>query len=153
MLYHTVPVFAESNPPASSNIRALHWLVGSWIDRTGLVYSEEHWLPAKGAMMLGIHRTVAQLDERAFFEFLRIEQVGDQVIFYAGPEGQGPTPFHLVGISYQKAIFENKNHDYPSRIIYWKDKQGFLNARTEGALGNEPKSEEWRWEPLRTQSE
>ena len=103
--------------------------------------------------MLGIHRTVDPLEERAFFEFLRIEQVGDQVIYYASPDGQGPTPFPLVSLSYQKAVFENMAHDYPSRIIYWKDDQGYLNAQVEGVLEGEMKSEASRWEPLRKPSD
>lgn len=103
--------------------------------------------------MLGIHRTVTRLGERAFFEFLRIEQVGNQVIYYASPEGHGPTPFRLVSKAHQKAIFENLDHDYPSRIIYWKDKQGYLNARVEGTSEGKPKSEEWRWESLQMPSD
>jgi hypothetical protein len=43
-------------------------------------------------------------------------------------------------------VFENKEHDFPQRILYWRGK-GALHARIEGLRDGQPRSLEWRWMP------
>ena len=43
-------------------------------------------------------------------------------------------------------VFENPTHDFPQRIIYWKDGND-LRARIEGTMNGKTGSEEWRWSP------
>ena len=45
----------------------------------------------------------------------------------------------------QRVVFENAEHDFPQRIIYWMTKDGSLHAKIEGSLGGKPASEEWTW--------
>ncbi|HEX7282817.1 MAG TPA: DUF6265 family protein, partial [Vicinamibacterales bacterium] len=81
------------------------------------------------------------------FEFLRIEQQGDQIVYLSMPNGRSPaTPFLLKEISGTRVVFENPKHDFPQRVIYWKDGAD-LRARIEGTLNGKAGSEEWRWSP------
>ncbi len=41
-------------------------------------------------------------------------------------------------------VFENAVHDFPQRILYWREGEALL-ARVEGTLRGEPRSEEWRF--------
>ena len=45
----------------------------------------------------------------------------------------------------KRVVFENKQHDFPQRILYWLDAQGALHARIEGPQGGKTVSEEWVW--------
>jgi len=80
------------------------------------------------------------------FEFLRIEQQADRIVYLSMPNGRSlATPFPLKEVSDTRVLFENPTHDFPQRIIYWKD--GALRARIEGTVNGKAGSEEWRWSP------
>jgi hypothetical protein len=81
------------------------------------------------------------------FEFLRIEQKGDEIVYLSMPNGRSPaTPFPLKEVSGTRVVFENPTHDFPQRIIYWKDGAD-LRARIEGTQNGKEGSMEWRWSP------
>ena len=125
----------------------LSWMAGSWtgVDRRG-VEMEEHWTAPKGNSMVGIHRDVGK-GRTLLFEFLRIEQQGDQIVYLSMPNGRSPaTPFPLKEVSGTRVVFENPTHDFPQRIIYWKDGND-LRARIEGTMNGKTGSDEWRWSP------
>jgi len=127
-------------------INDLSWMTGSWIGSVRGVDMEEHWTAPKGNSMIGIHRDIAK-GRTTSFEFLRIEQQGDQVVYLSMPNGRSPaTPFPLKEMSAARVVFENPAHDFPQRIIYWKDGND-LCARIEGTMNGKAGSEEWRWSP------
>jgi hypothetical protein len=61
------------------------------------------------------------------------------------PGGRSPaTPFTLKTMARERVVFENAAHDFPQRIIYWRDGDT-LRARIEGAVDGKSRSMEWRW--------
>ena len=107
---------------------------------------EEYWTVPKGNSMVGIHRDTGK-GRTLLFEFLRIEQQGDQIVYLSMPNGRSPaTPFPLKEVSGTRVVFENPSHDFPQRIIYWKDGND-LRARIEGTQNGKTGGEEWRWSP------
>ena len=119
------------------------FMSGSWSLAAGGVVVEEHWTDARGDLMVGMNRTTKQKGKAAF-EFLRIEKRDGKVAYVAMPGGKEPTVFPLKTLSSSRVIFENLAHDFPQRIIYWRDKER-LCARVEGAMGGKPAGEEWCW--------
>ena len=141
-----VPLDAAAQT-AKPSLDALAWMAGSWngADARG-VQMEEHWTAPKGNSMIGIHRDVAGGKTR-LFEFLRIEQQADQIVYLSMPNGRSPaTPFPLKDVTGSRVVFENPTHDFPQRIIYWKDGND-LRARIEGTINGKERGEEWRWSP------
>ena len=119
----------------------LSWMAGHWRSIDGGVETEEIWLAPRGGLMTGMSRTVK--DGRASaFEFIRIQATKDGIVYFAQPGGRPPTPFTLVESKGKRAVFTNPEHDFPKRIIYWRD-GAKLCARTEGADGE---GEQWCWE-------
>ncbi len=129
----------------------LSWLVGSWLERKTGVETEEHWIAPKGDVMLGMNRTVRE-SGRTSFEFLRIARTPTGISYFASPGGRPATEFKLIETaekeSQKKVIFENREHDFPQRIIYWRDDDGSLRARIEGTIGGQSRSQEWQWQPM-----
>lgn len=124
----------------------LAWMAGSWTGGAGGVEMEEHWTAPKGNSMVGLHRDVAK-GRTMVFEFLRIEQQGDRIVYLSMPNGRSPaTAFPLKELSSTRVVFENPSHDFPQRIIYWKDGTD-LRARIEGTMNGKAGSEEWKWSP------
>ena len=136
-------VAAQGTKPV---IADLSWMAGSWNGESRGIQMEEHWTAPKGNSMVGIHRDTGK-GRTLLFEFLRIEQQGDQIVYLSMPNGRSPaTPFPLKELSGTRVVFENPAHDFPQRIIYWKDGND-LRARIEGTRNGKTGGEEWRWSP------
>jgi hypothetical protein len=124
---------------AETKIVDLAWMSGHWAATIDGVEMEEHWSDPRGGLLLGIHRDVTQ--KRTSFEFLRIAETKDGLVYLAQPGGQPPTPFALIESGETRVVFANPAHDFPKRIIYWM-KDAKLCARVEGDGGA---GEEWCW--------
>jgi hypothetical protein len=44
-----------------------------------------------------------------------------------------------------RAVFANPEHDYPQRIIYWRDGDDSLCARIEGQRDGQVRTSSWSW--------
>ena len=133
---------------AASKISDLIWLAGDWQNAAGgRAQIEEHWTRPAGGTMIGMGRTVVG-DKTAEFEFLRIEQRGNDLFYVANPNANCPqTDFKLTRLSGQEVIFENPAHDYPKRVIYRKNSDGSLVASIDAGEGT--KSQSFSYLPVR----
>jgi len=132
----------------SSKISELAWLSGAWQTAPGgRARIEEHWTVPAGGTMIGMGRTVVG-DKTAEFEFLRIEQRGDDIYYVANPNARCPqTDFKLTRLSGQEVVFENPAHDYPKRVMYRKNSDGSLVASIDAGEGT--KSQTFSYVPVR----
>ena len=113
-------------------VEDMTWMSGCWkMERKSpdsFVY--ESWSKPYG-IMLGTNMTVKN-GKASFFEYLRIEMRKDGVYYVARPAGaKSETPFKLVSTNGGRFVFENKEHDFPKRIIYSKGADGVMSARVE----------------------
>jgi len=131
--------------PAAPKAIALGWMVGSWAGTADGVETEEHWTAPRGGSMLGMHRDVT-MGRMVSFEFLRIEEQNGKLVYLASPKGVPPTPFTAVELGATRVVFENPTHDFPQRILYWKDGTDLM-ARIEGKQGTRDAHMQWRWKP------
>lgn len=135
---------SPADPPApAADITSLSWMVGGWAANEAGKSNEEHWLAARGGTMLGLHRDVKG-GKTTGFEFLRIESRPEGLVYLASPGGKPATPFRATLVSGDRVVFENKEHDFPQRVLYWRA-PGALHARIEGTIGGKTQSMEWRW--------
>lgn len=121
----------------------LSWMAGHWGGTADGVQMEEVWLAPRGTAMLSLHRDVRP-GGKTWFEFARIASTPDGIVFFAQPGGKPETPFKLVESTKQRVVFQNLEHDFPQRIIYWR-KGDQLCARVEGRVDGKDESEEWCW--------
>ena len=108
------------------------------------VAMEELWTGPRGGALLGLHRDVKG-QRLLSWEFLRIQATDAGIVYFASPRSAPPTAFKLVEAGDKRAVFENKEHDFPQRILYWVDAKGALHARIEGPQGGKTVAEEWAW--------
>lgn len=130
----TLPLCAETK------LADLAWMTGHWAATIDGVEMEEVWLAPRGGLLVGMHRDISK--KRTSFEFQRIAETKDGIVYLAQPSGQPPTPFRLTEVSGHHVVFANPEHDFPKRIIYWL-KDGKLCARVEG---DGESAEQWCWE-------
>ena len=125
--------------PAKQSIAGLEWMSGDWQTTRDRAQIEEHWTKPAAGTMLGMGRTIVG-DRTAEFEYLRIEQRGDEIYYVANPGARCPgADFKLTRLSGKEAMFENPQHDFPKRIIYRKNVDGLV-ATVDGGEGTKAQS-------------
>jgi len=132
----------------AGEVERLGWLEGRWVGEKDGFSTEELWTAPRGGALLGLHSDV-KAGRLVSWEFLRIADPGDGLTYFASPRSAAPTPFKLVENGHRRAVFENRQHDFPQRILYWLDAQGALHARIEGPQEGRTVSEEWVWTKAR----
>ncbi len=135
-------VLPDSGPPRTA--ASLAWLAGEWSSIEGDTVQEERWSAPLGGILLGTGRTVIAGRAR-FFEYLRIEERPDGLVYVASPLGRGTTDFPLTDGGASRARFENPEHDWPTVIEYELRADGRLAARVSGP----GKTEDYLWERAR----
>jgi hypothetical protein len=126
-----------------SDASRLAWMEGHWFSAEGGVEMEELWTSPSGGALIGMHKDVKGT-RMTSFEFLRIEATPeDGLVYFASPRSAPVTPFALIELGEKRAVFENRGHDFPRRILYWIGASGELHARIEGTMKGSPASEEW----------
>lgn len=140
------PQAAPSAPTTTTvGIADLGFMTGSWRLTRGDSVVEEHWTGPRGGTLFGLGRTMRG-DETSAFEFLRIEARRDGIYYVASPSGRPATPFKLRQFGKDRVVFENRAHDFPQRISYWREGER-LCAEVSGTAKGKPSTERWCWDP------
>ncbi len=111
-------------------------LEGTWREVKGQLVIDEVWTNNKGNVIVGVSRTVDGLSNA--FEFMRIENRKEGILFIAQPGGEQPTPFRLTAHDARTLVFSNPAHDFPQRIEYRRTGADTLEA-TVGMLDGKGK--------------
>lgn len=137
---------ASAAPNASDEpaLADLAWMAGHWATEEHGTRTEELWLAPGGGLMLAMNRTTPQTG-RAAFEYLRIEERKDGLVYVASPGGKGATEFPLADVGERFVLFENPAHDFPQRIRYELDATGALQAQVSGVVAGKEQAEKWTW--------
>jgi Domain of unknown function (DUF6265) len=125
---------AQVSPPRPTD--SLAWMAGCWELRSGRGVVEEQWLAPRGGVLLGVGRTTRG-DTLVEFEFMRIYEAGDTLVFAAAPSGQRPAEFRAPTYRAGEVTFDNAAHDFPQRIRYRSAGADSLVARVEGERGGD----------------
>ena len=128
---------------APARVESLEWMSGTWVSESPRAKVTETWLgPGNGLMVAANLSTFAS--GRKSFEFLRIAETPAGLSYFASPGGQPPVEFKLRDSGERRLVFENATHDFPQRILYWRDGDALV-ARIEGTIKGEAKQQEWRF--------
>ena len=127
----TRPTTPTGPQTPSRPIEALRWLSGCWERRLVNVVQEEHWSDGRGGQMLGFGKIVRR-DTVFDYEFVRIYEKRDTLVYEAHPRNQEPAEFRAYPPWGTTIVFSNPAHDYPQRIIYRRVTQDSMVARVEG---------------------
>jgi hypothetical protein len=110
---------------------AMAMLEGTWRQVKGGLVVDEVWTNNKGNVIVGVSRTVDGLANA--FEFMRIENRKEGIIFIAQPSGDKATLFRLTAHDAKTLVFTSPAHDWPQRIEYRRTGPDTLEA-TVGTL-------------------
>ena len=142
-LLPSLAALAISGPVQSaSSVDRLSWLSGHWtFERDGRTV-EEHWTKPAGGTVIGMGRTVRD-GKNVEHEFLLVRQEGGELHYVAKPSRRAETVFKLTKLTDTEALFENPQHDFPTRVLYRRQPDGSLHARIEGVVNGRPRAIEY----------
>ena len=144
MLAFAMLAFAAAALAQAPRVASLDWMAGTWVSTTAEGTTTETWLGPGNGLMVSANLATWK-SGRKFFEFLRIADTPEGFSYYAMPGGKPATEFKLKALEGRKVVFENLQHDFPQRVIYWRDGEALM-ARIEGTRGGKDQGEQWRFE-------
>ena len=134
----------DAVPGSPPRVASLDWMSGTWVHNAeGRETVSETWLGPGNGLMVAANLTTGP-NGRKSFEFLRIAETPGGFSYYASPAGKPPVEFRLKESGERRVVFENSTHDFPQRVLYWRDGE-HLVARIEGTIKGKARSEEWRF--------
>ena len=130
-----------------SPIEEVRWLAGCWEGRSERARAEEHWMEPRGGTMLGMSRTTRG-DSTITYEWMRISERGERLVFTAHPSGQAAAEFTSTASSPAEVVFTNSEHDFPQTIRYRRVGADSLVARIEGTSGGQLQAMDFPMAPV-----
>jgi hypothetical protein len=128
----------------AAGVAKLDWLAGSWALEKDGVTVRETWLAPKDGVMAGVGQT-NRPGKKPLVEYMKISAEPAGATFTAMLPGQPPTPFVLLLPGKDgEAVFENKAHDFPQRVIYRRCGAD-LCAAIEGEVKGKLERQDWRY--------
>jgi hypothetical protein len=131
-----------------SGLHELQWLVGQWKYQVGKNTYYESWKPTNHGALEGSASLVNQAGKTIMTEVLRIDKIGSHVFYIAVVNKNHPVLFTLIETSEEnnqpKWVFENKEHDFPQRIIYTREAKDTFVVGVEGIHKRKEEKEEFR---------
>ena len=138
----------DGGPGSIPRVASLDWMTGTWVQEiAGKERVAESWLGPGNGLMVAVNLTT-WTSGRKGYEFLRIADTPEGFSYFASPGGKPPVEFKAKETGERRVVFENAAHDFPQRILYWRDGEQLV-ARIEGTSKGKERSEEWRFSRAR----
>jgi hypothetical protein len=147
----TLMIAVACSTAVAGDLDGLRWLEGTWKRDTsrGAVY--ERWLVASERTFEGESWRESESGERRPGESMLLAVMGGEVFYIPRPvENPYPVAFKLVETTAHQAVFENPQHDFPTRIGYRREEDDSMTAWIEGpGEGHEPRRIEFRFKRVK----
>ncbi|MDQ1351293.1 MAG: hypothetical protein QG657_1595 [Acidobacteriota bacterium] len=131
----------------STDLKDFNWLVGQWQGQVNEATYYESWIQSRQDTLEGSASMVDRSGKTTFSEKLRLEKIGSHIVYIASVNNQPPVLFTLIGVTRElnrpRWVFENREHDFPQRIIYTREASDSLTAAVEGLQNGKEEKEEF----------
>jgi hypothetical protein len=127
---------------AQSEMSSLDIFIGKWKSESRTSVSFEEWDKINETFFEGIGYSLKN-GEKNIYEKFNILKLHNHIVYIAQPGNNLPTLFTLISSESNKFIFENKEHDFPQRVIYNFTSDKNLTASIEGKEKGEFKRVEY----------
>lgn len=137
--------YAQNNP---NKLQQLSWLQGEWVMNSKDAHFIEHWSVINDVLWQGAGYGISAKGDTLFKEALQIVLQNDTVWYLPTIANQNDgkqVRFAAVELSGSKVVFENKQHDFPQRIVYNRTSDSTIYAYVEGMQKGKMRKEEFHF--------
>jgi len=134
-----------------NSLEKFSWIIDNWSTGKGKMVYYETWKTNGDKELVG-HGFMVVKGDTVYSENISIMVEGDGIYYYAAVSNQNDgkaIPFKLVSSSSDEIIFENKEHDFPQRIIYTKKSNLKMVVVVEGIQKDKQRKETFRLKRMR----
>ncbi|MDX2142655.1 MAG: DUF6265 family protein [Rhodospirillaceae bacterium] len=131
----------------ASSVRSLMFLAGCWASPREASEQLRECFTAPYAGLIQSSSHTVKDKKTASWEFAVISENGGKVTYAPFFMGKALSTFTLTRVEGQTAVFENPTNDLPKKLIYRRNADRTLTARTEGAAADDPQNQEWIMAP------
>lgn len=124
----------------TNNSTLPEWIIGHWESKSDSTAFYENWEKISDSLYLG-EAFVIESNETAFYEKISISKNKESIFYTAVVPDQNnrkQVPFTLISSNHSEIVFENKEHDFPNKIIYQKISPDSVVAKIEGIRNGKP---------------
>lgn len=132
---------------SEKDFRPLHSLQGLWKMETGRGAIYEEWNSTNDKKLTGKSYRINNTDT-IVMERIELYYDGNDIIYsptVSNQNNQQPVPFKLISNTDGRYVFENKNHDFPQRIIYNLVSKDAVHARIEGMRNGQERGSDFKY--------
>ncbi len=125
----------------TTTVKNMYWLEGWWENNVGGVIFEEWKINADGTLS-GTSGLIDNKDT-LISETISLKQGPESLMYIPTVKDQNdgkPVPFTLTIAAGDSFVFENPQHDFPSKITYKKLSASLLTATISGKVNGEQRS-------------
>lgn len=130
---------SDRNREHRNEIDNLEWLIGEWENISVESEFYEIWSKRNDTVFYGESYLLINKDT-VFSEIMMLEQKGIDLLLTPTTNDQNdgnPITFKLISSLNGEFIFENRDHDFPQRIVYTNPKPDSIFAYIEGTQDGE----------------
>jgi hypothetical protein len=123
----------------------MDWVIGTWENRSDKGDLQETWTKTDDSTYHGKTFMIVNRDT-VFSETISLEERGGELHYIPITRDQNssfPVRFKYISTENGEIIFENKEHDFPQRVIYKNAGSDSLYARIEGNENGQFRKEEF----------
>ena len=120
-----LPLAGGVDEKPTGDVQKLAFLAGTW---RGDMYGgkfEAYYATPEGGKVLS-YSELRQEGKVAFHEFERFDESRGKLTFFPYPGGKPATPLPLARLEKNRAVFENPDKDFPTRIEYHRKEKNLL---------------------------
>jgi hypothetical protein len=135
----------------TNNLEEFAWLKGEWMDSSSSGKMVELWNQVNDSLMVGSSIYLAG-EDTIFFEEISLNKINDDIFYIPSiqaEEGMQPTKFKFISSANGELVFENKEHDFPQRIVYTHPLEDSLIAYIDGKKNGEYRKEFFRMKRIK----
>ena len=118
------------------------WIIGEWKNQSPAGDFTEKWEKLSDSTYLGESYVILKKDT-VFHENVLLEQRNDSLFYNVTIKEEDPTTFHLIKATSNTLEFENKKHDFPTKIKYELIKSDSILATISGKIKGVEKTEQF----------
>lgn len=126
-------------------IEQANWFLGSWQNMSKDGLFSEIWKYSNDSLYEG-ESYILKNNDTVFYESIDLEKHKNEWYYTVSVKGQNkeePVSFKLTSVSPNQIVFENPEHDFPTKITYLKISEDSIVASVSGLIKGQEKIEEF----------
>ncbi|MGN7987296.1 DUF6265 family protein [Pedobacter sp. 22226] len=147
MILFMVGFFSDVKAQKNSS-EVFSFVLGSWEVQTPKSKIIEQWSEGTDKMLKGKSYRINGKGDSVLTETLQIRTIGKDIFYCSTVANQNEGKevcFKLISTKNQIYIFENKDHDFPQRIVYQNLGKTEMLAWIDGELNGKSRKSEFRY--------